>query len=218
MTNVEPASALIATPLDNDSTNPTPQEIRAWLIGTVHHVQHIEYYLEQLRIGKEDPQRPHDIIGYGNKFEWEVIKGFAIQYRERSQEFFERHVKPSLERHRHQYHHVKWNEQNPTATHEDMKLGAVDAICSLLEPDRTYQGGKHTAIEIETIIEKNPEHKQPWLRLIHAEIQKIEPPQLSIIRNLQDFPNIGIHPTTYNTLKARVHDTLIMLHDHDYNV
>src|SRR3989344_1410181 len=163
---------------DETEYAPTQQEIRSWLLGTIKHVQHIEYYLEQLQIGKEDPQRPHDIIGAGNKFEWEVIKGFAIQYRDRTQEFFNKHVTPSLERHRCQYHHQKWNNPDQTASNEDMKVGAVDAICSLLEPDREYQGGKHTSMEIDAIIEKNPEYKQIWMREIHAEMQRIASPNL----------------------------------------
>ncbi len=197
---------------------PTSAEIETWLLGTIRHVQHIEYFLERLQIGKEDPQRPHDIIGYGNKFEWEVIRGFALQYRNRSPEFFNRYVTPSLERHRCQYHHQKWNNPNPNATDDDMKLGAVDAVCSLLESDREYQGGKHTPAQIEEIIGKNLEHKRPWLRLIHAEIPRIEQPKLHLIENLWDFPNIGINTDSYDTLRARVSDTIKMLEEHGYKI
>ena len=197
-------------------TTPTKSEIGAWILGTIKHVQHIEYYLERLQMGKEDPQRPHDIMGYGNKFEWEVIQGFALQYRDRSQEHFDCYVLPSLERHRCQYHHLKWNNPNPKATDEDMKVGAVDAVCSLLEPDRAYQGGKHTSKEIEIIIDKNPEHKRSWLREIHTEMQKIEPPPLQIITSLHHFPNMGINVATYDTLRGRVEDTLKMLQDYGY--
>jgi len=197
---------------------PTEREIRDWLIGIIRHVQHIEYYLENLQFGSEDPQRPHDIIGYGNKFEWEVIRGFAIQYRDRSPEFFGRYVAPSLERHRCQYHHQKWNNPNPYATDEDMKVGAVDAVCSLLEADRAYQGGKHTPTQIDEIIEKNSENKRPWLRQIHTEIRRIEQPNLQLIENLRDFPNIGINADAYNTLRGRVSDTKKMLEKHGYKL
>ena len=197
---------------------PRNEEIKNWLVGTIKHVQHVEYYFEQLQFGKEDPQRPHDIIGTGNKFEWEVIKGFAVQYRDRSQKHFDQYVLPSLERHRCQYHHVRWNNPNPNSTSEDLKVGAVDAICSLLEPDRVYQGGKHTSKEISSIIEKNPEHKLPWLREVHHEIQRIECPTLSLILDVNRFPNIGISPNTYETLRTRVHDTLKMLKEHDYTL
>ncbi len=197
---------------------PTTEEVRNWLVGTVRHVQHIEYFLERLQMGKEDPQRPHDIMGYGNKFEWGVIRGFAVQYRERSQEHFNCYVLPSLERHRCQYHHAKWNNPNSDASAEDMKVGAVDTLCSLLEPDRAYQGGIHTPKEIDAIIEKNPEHKQSWLRFIHAEMQRIEGPNLNLITSLHDFTNIGIHQATYDILRARVQDTLKMLQDHGYNI
>ena len=197
---------------------PTRHETEAWLLGTIKHVQHIEYFLERLQIGKEDPQKPHDIIRHGNKFEWEVIRGFALQYRDRSPEFFDRYVMPSLERHRCQYHHQKWNNLNPNATDEDMKVGAVDAVCSLLESDREYQGGKHTPAQIDEIIEQNPEHKRPWLRLIHTEIQRIEQPNLQVIRDLRDFSNVGINPGSYDTLRARVNDTIKMLEEHGYKL
>ena len=194
----------------------TTDEVRNWLIGTVRHVQHIEYYLELLELGKEDPQRPHDIIGVGNKFESGVIRGFAVQYRDRSQAHFDRYVLPSLERHRCQYHHQKWNNPNPNATDNDMKVGAVDAVCSLLESDRAYQGGKHTPVQINQIIEKNPKHKRSWLREIHSEIQRIEQPNLQLITSLYNFPNIGINRDSYDTLRGRVNDTLKMLEEHGY--
>ncbi len=197
---------------------PTRHEIEAWLLGTIRHVQHIEYFLERLQTGKEDPQRPHDIIGHGNKFEWEVIRGFALQYRDRSSEFFDRYVAPSLERHRCQYHHKKWNNPNPNATDEDMKVGAVDAVCSLLEPDREYQGGKHNLSQINEIIEQNPEHKRPWLRQIHTEIQRIEQPNLQLITTLHKFPNIGINPNSYDILQGRVIGTINMLEEHGYKL
>ena len=197
---------------------PTEREIRDWLVGTIRHAQHIEYYLENLQLGKEDPQRPHDIIGNGNKFEWEVIRGFALQYRDRSPKFFNRYVAPSLERHRCQYHHLKWNNPNPNATDRDMKVGAVDAVCSLLESDREYQGGKHTPTQINEIIEQNPEHKIPWLRQIHTEIQRIEQPELQMITNLQNFSNIGINAGAYGTICGRISDTIKMLEEHGYKL
>ena len=210
----EPKAKRVAT----IEETPKRHEIEAWLLGTIRHVQHVEYFLERLQIGKEDPQRPHDIIGYGNKFELEVIRGFALQYRDRSPEFFNCYVAPSLERHRCQYHHQKWNNLNPNATDEDMKVGAVDAICSLLEPDRAYQGGKHTHSQIDELIVKNPEHKRPWLKHIHTETQRIEEPNIRRITNLRNFPNIGINADNYDTLRARVNDTLKMLKEHGYKL
>jgi hypothetical protein len=197
---------------------PTTKEVRNCLVGTVRHVQHIEYYLEQLELGNEDPERPHDIVGIGNKFEWEVIKGFAVQYRDRSQEYFDQYVLPSLERHRLQHHHVKFNNPNPTSTDEDMRVGAVDAIGSLLETDRAYQGGNHTSKEIDSIIEKNPEHKRPWLREMHDKIQKIESPNLHTITELENFPNVGISSNTYDILRSKLRNRLEMLHNDGYSL
>lgn len=210
----EPKAKRIAT----IEKTPTKHEIEAWLLGTIRHVQHIEYFLERLQIGKEDSQRPHDIIGYGNKFEWEVIRGFAMQYRDRSPEFFDRYVSPSLERHRCQYHHQKWNNPNPNATDEDMKVGAVDAVCSLLEADREYQGGKHAPAQIDQIIEQNLEHKCSWLRQIHTEIQRIKQPNLQLIADLRKFSNIGVSSDSYDNLRGRVTDTLKMLEENGYKL
>jgi hypothetical protein len=195
---------------------PTTEEMRRWLLGTLRHVQHIEYYLERLGVGKEDPQRPHDIMGFGNKLEWEVMSGFALQYRDRSPAFFSAYIIPSLERHRCQYHHVKWNAPNPQATSEDMKLGAVDAICSLLEPDREYQGGRHSASQIDDIIEGNPGYKQAWMREVHKEMKRIEAPPLHRIAGLRSFPNVGIVGSTYETIRGRMHDTLAELAERGY--
>lgn len=197
---------------------PTTEEVQNWLLGTIRHVQHIEYYLERLQLGKKDPQRPHDIMGAGNKFEWDVIKGFAVQYRDRNQELFDNYILPSLNRHRCQYHHVKWNNPNPDSTDEDMKVGALDAVCSLLELDRVYQGGKHTSKEIDAIIEKNREHKRHWLSETHTEVQRVECPNLQLITDLHNFPNIGINQDTYDILRARVYDTKKMVRDYGYQV
>tara|TARA_Y100000310_G_scaffold301155_1_gene337371 strand:+ start:2864 stop:3490 length:627 start_codon:yes stop_codon:yes gene_type:complete len=204
--------------MENENLKPTREEVYSWLLGTVRHVQHIEYHLERLQIGNEDPERPHDIIGPGNKFEWDVIKGFAIQYRNRSQEFFDTYVEPSRICHHAQYHHGMWNYPNPKAPEDSMKLGSVDAVCSLLEPDRAYQGGQHTNTEISEIIGKNPEYKQPWLRMIHREMKKVEKLDLLVIRDLHDFPNASINPETYDTLRARVDETLKMLEERGYNL
>ena len=93
---------------------PTPTEIKRWLTEVLQHTIRIEYYLGELGIGQSDIQRPHDMVGEGNKLEWTCIRGFALQYR--GPEFFEDYVLPSLHHHRKQHHHLAWNVFNPGAS------------------------------------------------------------------------------------------------------
>jgi len=196
---------------------PTADEVHQWLLDTVKHALHIEYFLHQLGLGDKDPERPHDIVGKGNKFEWEVIKGFALQYRQPKVNF-QIHIMPALERHRIQYHHQKWNNPDPNdetkyishATPDDMKVGATDAICSLLE-NREYQGGTHTYDTIVEVAGENNPHKTPWMLEIIPEMRKLQQPNLSLITNLERFPKIGVPNETYDIIADRIQETLKML-------
>ncbi len=134
---------------------PTDEEVKVCLISIVKHSSQVEYYLDKLKLGDNDPQRPHDIVGEGNKFSWLVFRGLALQYRSKDPVFFQNYVLPSIEIHRKgQYYHQMWNYPNPQATADDMKVGAVDALCSLLD-NREYQGGAHSFEQIEDIIRRN---------------------------------------------------------------
>jgi hypothetical protein len=194
---------------------PTPAEIKRWLIDTTRHAWHIEFYLQRLQVGVADIQRPHDIVGYGNKFEWPAIRGFAMQYRARFLKpkerpaHFDRYVLPALHFHRQQYHHLAWNEFNPSASVDAMKLGAVDACCSLLEP-RDYQGGCHDWDALREVAHKNPIHKVPWMLLMAQEMEKIEKPDIAAI-DLDHIPREGISPESHDTIQERVYETLKML-------
>ena len=96
---------------------PSLAEIRNWLLSTLRHSCQVEYYLHQLDLGHNDPQRPHDITGEGNKYTWPVVRGLALEHRSDDPAFFEEHVLPAIEFHRrHQYHHQKWNQFDPSAT------------------------------------------------------------------------------------------------------
>lgn len=194
---------------------PTKEEITWWLTDTVRHAYHIEYFLQRLQIGTEDKQRPHDIVGVGNKLEWEAIRGFALQYRGR--EMFQDHVLPSLEFHRQQDHHIAWNEYNPTASPDAMKLGAVDACCSLLEP-RDYQGGCHTYSELYEIANNNPIHKTGWMLLVAQEMELVEQPVLANI-SLDNVPTLGLSAESHDILCGRISECRHMLaSDHGIKV
>ena len=155
-----------------DTDNPTLEEITQYLPRIIKHGLTVEHYLSKLGIKVEDGQHPHDLVGPGNKLEWEVIKGLALQNKDTEEK--QKRYQNAIEIHRSgQKHHQKWNNPNPDASSEDMKYGAIDAIVSLKE-SRDYQGGVHDWDEIEKIIEKNPEHKKNWLYWALNEIKFLE--------------------------------------------
>lgn len=195
----------------NETLRPNSDEVFKWLRCTLQHSCHVEYYLGRLNVGKEDHQRPHDLVGSGNKLEWDVIKGFALQFRNRPPDF-DTYILPALKRHRVQHHHQMWNEPDPNdrrrhnrdATPDALKLGAIDAICSLREP-RGYQGGAHTFEEIEQIIDASEDaHKRPWLKLVLPEMAALPVPQLELITSLERFPNIGLPDVVYRAMQRRM--------------
>lgn len=192
----------------HEAAFPMPEEIRRWITDTLRHAAHIEFYLDRLQIGRSDIQRPHDLVGVGNKLEWPAIRGFALQYR--GPEFFEPYVRPALEFHRQQYHHQAWNEFSQTSSPDAMRLGAVDAVCSLLEP-RGYQGGCHDWDSIATISEDNPIHKVAWMHLVAGEMRKIEKPDLAVITIERPMRLPGLSAEKYEILVERVHETLTHL-------
>ena len=180
---------------------PTATEVLMWLNSLARHVYHVEYYLYHLGIGSNDPERPHDIVGPGNKLEWGVMYGLALGFREPKPDFTT-YILPSIELHRVQFHHRMWNDPDPNnpdqkkpeASDEDMQVGAIDAICSLLEP-REYQGGMQTFESAAEIMAKNPAHKVPWAKIMLPRMEALAKPDLSGIiicdKNI-NFPNIGI--------------------------
>jgi hypothetical protein len=207
---------------------PTIKEVKDWLLSTVRHCCFVEYFLHKLNWGKEDPNRPHDIVGPGNKFSWSVLEGLAVQHRSDDPEFFIKNVLPSIEIHRQQFHHQKWNIPNVHDRHEDMEVGAVDAICSLLEY-RRYQGGAHSLDEIPKIIKGieigrvrliwtvEPERAK-WMWRAYKHMKKIPIPDTKLIKSLDKIPNIGLPEKTYKKILSRLKETLKMLKKHGYEL
>ncbi|MBS3118750.1 hypothetical protein J4417_03665 [Candidatus Woesearchaeota archaeon] len=190
---------------------PTEKEVNAWLLHTTQHACQVEYFLHQLGLGRSDPERPHDLVGPGNKFEWSVIQGFAMQYREDTASV-QPYVSHSLAFHRQQYHHLMWNGNtlNPNASENDLRVGAVDAICSLLE-NRSYQGGPHPYEEIWNIAITNPPHKKDWMSILLPDMEQLKQPAVRSIERLVDFPNLGLPSQVYQTIQQRTKDVLEML-------
>lgn len=193
---------------------PTEDEVGKWLISTLQHVCHIEYFFRELNLGEKDPERPHDLVGPGNKFEWDVIKGFALQYRDPLPDVQE-YIMPALRLHRQQYHHRRWNEPDPSditlpmpgSSEEDMLVGAVDAVCSLLE-NRGYQGGSHDYDGVLDVVRKNPPHKSPWMMRVIPQMRSLQQPDLSQIASLEGFPNIGLQDVVYDAIAGRCREAV----------
>lgn len=203
---------------------PTETEIQNWIFHVVQHVCNIEYYLRQLQLGSSDFERPHDLVGPGNKFEWEVICGFAVQNRKDGINF-DKDVLPSLIVHRQQYHHRKWHDpdplnpkkKRPDSSADDMMVGAVDTICSLRE-NRQYLGGKHSWQEIQAICLTNAPHKISWLLAALKEMKPLAEPQLELITGLDSIPNIGIDPDLHQIVIIRVGEVRKMLRQRGYSL
>jgi hypothetical protein len=191
-----------------DSLNPTTEEVRNWLLSTLLHSCQVEYYLNKLDWGKSDFQRPHDICGEGNKYSWDVVRGLSVQSRSQNPIFFKNVVLPSIEAHRKgQYHHQMWNNENPKATKEELKTGAVDSICSLLD-NRTYQGGRHSFNDIIEVIKSNKTYKHKWFWMVYLQMKELEEPKTDLIEELEDFPNIGLPKATYERIVERTREAV----------
>lgn len=197
---------------------PTDEEINTWMLKTLGHSLHVEYFLEQLNYGRLDPQRPHDIVGPGNKYEWDVIKGLALQFRTPKVDF-NKYMAPSREFHRKgQYHHLKWNgdKPNPNASPDDMLVGAVDSVCALLE-DREYSGGPYRYIEAQRILDKNPAHKVHYINIVIPQMKNLIQPDLESITDLSDIPNIGVSKNMHEKIVQRTAEAVEMLeHEHGF--
>lgn len=185
---------------------PTAAEVLWWMLHVVQHVCHIEYFLKELGISGEDPDRPHDIVGAGNKLEWDVLVGFAVQRRNVDREIIDKYLENSLRMHRCQYHHKQWGGKEAFDNPDAMKLGAVDTICSLLE-DRSYQGGVHSFKQIVKIAEENSVRTRSWLLDLIPEMEKIKAPEIYKITSLNRIPNIGMPKEMYDIMCQRVADT-----------
>jgi hypothetical protein len=244
---------IILTP--EGDLKPTTEQIRTFLISTIQHVCHVEYFIHHIsenyedfkelgtydldRLGlteyneKErkmvlemDDLRPHDIEGNGNKLMWAVIQGLALQNYNihengDNQDFFKKFVLPSIELHRQQHHHKIFNGPDfaekfsylpKDAVKGGFRLGALDALCSLLQ-NREYQGGKHTYDDLPAIIKSNPPHKQYTMNRMMNLMKELPQPDIEQINNLEDIPNIGLPPQMYAGIKERYFKAIQMLND-----
>jgi len=190
---------------------PTPKEAHDLALHCVQHSCNVEYHAHLLKIDdRYAPEQPHDIWGPNNKFEWPVFRGLAMAYRDGSKAFQEFVVVPALARHRCQHHHQCWNAPQGKETAGEMRLGAADAICSLLEP-RAYQGGSRTFPKIRQVIDANAAHHRSWMIDVAKEMYRAPRPSLHLITSLDDFPNIGLPSFVHDAIRQSVADLRTML-------
>jgi len=194
---------------------PTKYECLRYVLETALHSCRYHYYLERLGLPPVGPKSelPHDIAGIGNKFEWEVMRGLALNG---TSSDILRAVAPSREFHRQQYHHRIWNgeEMHPEATLLDLQTGAVDIISALLEPRQIY-GGPHTFEQIMQLesVKNNPAHKLKAIGEMVAKMQKVPPPRLEGINCFNGFPRKieGLSRELYAEIYHRALDARIMV-------
>jgi len=92
---------------------PREHEIKRWMLSTLNHLLRDEYYETIFKFrDKDDSETPHDIGGKHNKFDWQVLRRMALQYREDPFNFYHLLVKEGINLHRKQKHHIIWNDPN----------------------------------------------------------------------------------------------------------
>ncbi len=214
-----------------DEIIPTELEVYSQVMTVLKHVMNFEYFRTYLKLPIVDSQYPHDIAGIGNKYIWPVLKGMALQFRMPKSDC-EKYILPSVRIHRLQHHHKMWNypdhkeidQPNSSATENDLKIGATDAVCSLLE-NRIYQQGAHTYDEILEIIDnKNhpfypkSRYQREWMKHMAREMKAITQPLLDMISNPYAFPDLRLPKEVYLAIAVRTHDVLFTLRKQGYNL
>lgn len=174
------------------------EEERLWLLSTVKHSCHVEYYLCNLNMGNEDPERPHDIMGENNKFSLKVMKGLVSKHKPS--------IQHSIDLHRRQFHHQRWRNPN-NSTRDNMLVGAVDALCSRLE-GRDYQRNASSFHDLIPIIDSNEEPYRFWMYQAYTLMGSLRRPNLSLINSLDNIPNIGLPGKIHNDIISRLNETL----------
>ena len=218
---------------EGPSPTPNTESVNIHMLFTTRHSCNVEYFLDKLGLGSKDPERPHDIVGLGNKFEYSVIMGLALVHEDREQDDEERYkvrIYQARDEHRQQYHHRKWNNPHPDddtkpfpgASEDDMLVGAVDTVCALLE-GRSYQAEIEDYEEVLNIARGKSKincevHKRPWVELIAPEMQKIKQPSLDEILAVRQFPNIGLPKNIYERIMERSRETADLLSQYNYKI
>jgi|GEM_PF-5870406 len=214
---------------------PTEEEIIEYLVNMLKHSSSVEYYKDKIGIKTSDTQSPHDLAGDGNKLNWPILRGLAIENRSNDPEFFNEIVRPAIEYHRQmQHHHKKWDWPNAGANENDLKAGAVNSICKIIE-DCNYTLDPQTFEDSMEFVKRISPHQYVWMWRMYHEIERISPPEVKSIilmdRDDEDgiedkitltdsaiyIPNIGIHKEIHKRMIAFTKDAIEMLRKFGYH-
>jgi len=185
---------------------PNELEICTHLLNTSIHSYRVEYLSTRLLVDDhDDPDRPHDIFGPGNKFTWDCIKGLSLAYRDRKK--YGRQIIKAVHFHRQQYHHQQWNKDCSQATDSARKLGAIDTVCSRLESAREYQQTVKTVSELRELEFYGSNNQLEMISWVISELERIKMPDLSGVVKFSDIPKTGVPAQTHDTIMERVYQT-----------
>jgi hypothetical protein len=213
---------------------PSTESVNIHMLFTTRHSCNVEYFLDKLGLGQNDPERPHDLVGVGNKFQYSVLEGLSLVHEEREEEDEERYkirIYQAVENHRLQYHHRMYNKSDsddptkplPGSTDEDMLVGAVDSVCAMLE-GRSFQREIEDYDDVLRIVRGESDdvpcelHKRPWIEKIAPEMKKIKQPSLDEILLVRQFPNIGLPKNMYELIRERTRETVDMLSEYGHKI
>ncbi|MBU0470735.1 MAG: hypothetical protein KKA62_03850 [Nanoarchaeota archaeon] len=198
---------------------PSQEEVEKQFLFTLRHAYSVEYFLHLFDAGHDDPQRPHDLVGEGNRLSLPVLLGLSFQHRD-EEGLKERYIKPAVNLHREfQFHHQMWNPPHPDASDDSMKVGAIDTVCSLRE-DRAYQGGVHTFQQIydkvtQTDHLRNHPRKVEWVIWSLMKIYSAYAPDFKMI-DLDYIPNFHLSTEIHKNIVKRVEETKSALREKGY--
>jgi hypothetical protein len=203
----------------------TQAEMDRHFLTVLKHMFNVEYCCTSLGIGHSDLyQRPHDGRGPGNKLQFPVANGLALEYRVPLVDF-DTEIQPSIDMHRAlQYHHQMWNGPDPddkTKPHPDalknggdgLYLGAVDWICAFGAngESRLSIGVAHTFEQMRERARKEPSHKIPYLLEVIPEMEKLKRLPLEQLTDIHSIPNIGVPRATYDAIQEVMGDAIEMM-------
>lgn len=200
--------------------NPREHEIERWMLSTLNHSLRYEYYETIFKFRDEnDSETPHDMGGKYNKFDWQVLRRMAMQYREDPFGFYHLLVKEGINLHRKQKHHDSWNNNRPRFENQ-MYGGAQDAILVYRDGDRPYNGDSHLLKNVRVAMfnsgRTKPFQEKPIDFVYNLMIKEKEPDLSNVSLNL--IPSLNLSVQMHNKILNRVNETLKMLRKKGYDL
>jgi hypothetical protein len=192
----------------------TEKAVIQYLLNCSIHSSAAEYWTPRLQIKNQDPQRPHDLEGEGNKLEYEVIQELSLQHMPRPYRF-QKQIFEGREKHRIQDHHKKGNKPNPFATEEDIKFSVLDTILALGE-NRGYRKKDYSLLEMNEFM--FPTHQRPYVKPIITQMLDITKPETNRITSIHEIPNIGMPEEMYKSIIQKMSETIEMLREKGYSL